>query len=488
MSLKKHAQPLVCGDMKTITFDKFVELVKQRTAGPHVTLSDRSYAIRGGVINALLAVPEFARHPEIYPLLEEILFDKRWIEDRNFVSMILHDVGDPRGILHLTYNYLTTHPILKIRQDDLHGWHSGWIFDRAGSLTEECLELLIEDLKRSSLGYFHADLLSMVTAEKIVPRMLPLLEAEGKAAMAAAYVLAMKGRDEGRSILEKLAESQKYVELALIALSHIPDDKTLYYLRTYADPQHAIYERYKNSFISQLLRHAEIRLFLLECRDPHPVAHTMEQFYLHPIQELIAYDWDRQSTLRSLNGPKSKRNASSWPDWEDKAARWINPPPDFNANFFVVNSHLTSGDLGTGVSAPDFLYEFSTPEDRAYCAEIQRHSIRALLNTIDWSHLGNGRDMGVRPTFLWGLPPTGEEYGLRNYYLPSFKISYGPEDYEHAAVGWILEPQKFRFGSYRPLASYEPDPRPKEPEWREYVKVSDPNRSRRVGKFRRQPK
>lgn len=439
--------------MRVTYSDSLIQLLKQGLADPKVSLPSFHGSLRGGALNILYTYPELGRHPEIYPLLERALFDKRWIEDRIYASIILHEIGSPLGILHLTYNSLATHPLLDIRQDDLHGWNNGWLIRHAEGLTDECIDLLIKELRQPN-GYLHVDILSTLPSEKIVPHMLTLIDAEEKVAMAAAYVLAIKSRNEGRSILEKLVESQKYVEFALIALSHIPDDKTVHYLRVYADPQHAIYQRYRNSLISKLLRHVEIRLFLLNCRDSQPARRAMERFYLHPMHELM--ENARRSTLRALNSPKYKKSASR-PDWEEESRRWIYPSADFNRSFFVVNSHLYSGDLGTGVSAPDFLWEFSTPEDRAYCAEMQRQSIRSLLSlgTIDWTYVGNGDDMGIEPKFLWGLSPSGRERKFKSYYVPGFEITFEPDDYERAATEWILEPQKYRFGSYRPLANYE---------------------------------
>jgi hypothetical protein len=224
------------------------------------------------------------------------------------------------------------------------------------------------------------------------------------------------------------------------------------YLDAFSSSEHAIYNQANvDEFEAQLrrsrlLRQVKCQRFFLENRDAFPVRRTMERYYFHPIEALIANDLDRQGTLNSL---KNMKNHAAYSDWEQKAANWINPPIDVNAPFFVVNSHLDAGEFGTGISAPNFLCEFSNAGDRLYCAEIQRNSIRTLLESIDCTNLGNGRDIGVHPTFLWGLAPTGKELGLRDYYLPGFGIRYDAKDYESAAVDWILNAENYRFLAYR---------------------------------------
>lgn len=406
--------------------------------------------------STLEVVPEFARDPKVHSTLLDVLKTEA-VGYRFRASKILIQSGDPLGILHLTHNSLIWHPLLKEKQC-CSGWTNAYLLPHIDKLTDECIELLIDEL-RLPLGLWHANILSALPAEKIVPRMRALLKDTGYPAFAAAYVLAMKGNDEGRSILEGLIESGKYIDFALIALSHIPDEQTMRYLRAYADPAHPIYNKqYENKSKAEFLRrglmlHAQCRLFLLECRDPYPVRRTMAQFYLHSIHELMGNDRIRFSTSRALSEGRDKHELRTWDDWADTASRWINPPSDLDAKFFVINSQVDAWKMLTGISAPDFLCEFATPEDLAYCAEIQRTSIRALLDVIDWPSLGDGSDMGVNhPSFLWGMKVTGTERSVRNLkiYFPGFKLSYEKEDYEHAAVDWVLNPDRYRFNSYWP--------------------------------------
>lgn len=440
--------------MKITIPDNCLELLKQCISERDLSRPEFS-SMPSYFYESLELVPEFARDPDIYPQLLNMLETEAY-GYRLRVAKILLQIGEPLGILHLTYNSMIVHPLLKIDQV-CSGWTNKYLLSHIEKLTDELVELLINEL-HLPLGLWHADILSALPAERIVPHMRLLLKEFGYPAIAAAYVLAMKGNDEGRPILEKLLESQNYIEFALIALSHIPDEKTMRYLRAYANPDHPIYPKTRSGnwgLRRKLMRSVQCRLFLLECRDPYPVRRTMEQFYLHSLQELIANDFNRASLTRSLSDIKNKTKYHwHWEGWEYVASRWLKPAPDFNANFFVINPHLLAGDLEAGIPAPDFLCEFSSPEDRAYCAEIQRVSIRALLNTFDCSSLGNGDDMGIYPSFFWGLRFTGVEYraysSSAKMYLPGFRISYERDDYEQNAIDWILNPSQYRFGSGTP--------------------------------------
>lgn len=425
----------------------------------------RKSAIWGGIVpdefyNTLELFPEFARDPKIRAMLVSAL-ETAALRYRIRASIILLRIGDPLGILHLTYNSLSTHPLLKVRQDLASLWPDAHLLREADKLTDECIELLIDDLEPPH-AFWHMDILAALPAKKIIPRMRTLLKQEGTAAIVAAYVMAMNHNDEGRAILHELIESQKLLNLALIALSHIPNYPVLSYLRSYAAPDNPIYNKqYDNLFVtnaqrSGLMLNAQCRLYMLENKNRHPVQRTMEAFYLNSIQELI-----EQSDLRSSLGHAPKSTGSggrvlTLDEWAEASWRWIKPTRDINYRLFVINSGvgITSGMLATGVNAPDFLCEFSTPEVRTHCAEIQQASIRALLSVIGWRTLGDGSDMGIRTTFLGrlALPPTGHELAYRNMplYLPGVEIKYGPKDYEHAATDWILNPGRYRTNSYWP--------------------------------------
>jgi hypothetical protein len=186
--------------------------------------------------------PALVRDDEIRELVIEYL-DCRALGYRNYAAIALHAIDDPLGILGLTHNCLSTHPVTEQYQPSSSGWGDAELIRHAQSMTDECVDLLIQDVQHLA-GYFHADALSALPAQRIVPKMLPLLGQPLRIAAQAAYVLAMKSRDEGRATLERLVESMnlRYVELAIIGLSHIPDRRAVELVSAIADPVHPIYE------------------------------------------------------------------------------------------------------------------------------------------------------------------------------------------------------------------------------------------------------
>jgi hypothetical protein len=402
--------------------------------------------------------PDFGREPEIYAGLVDLLQTKIWA-DRRRASEALVRINDPLGILHLTYNSLIFHPELKISQEGISGRSGRFLLKQAEKLTDECIACLVSELNLPT-GLLHVDILAAAESDKVIPLLLPLLSKQDNAAKAAAYILAMKGRDDGRKILEDIVDSGKLINFALIALSHIPNDRVISFLREFSDSTHPIYVNNTRSTYEEkfhglvmemgLLREAQCRLSLLESTDPNPVRRVMEQFYFHSIHELIENDSTRKSIEQTILNPSKEQNPTSLLLMTKHARCWISPPSEFQNKFFVYNSHLISGDLGTATSAPDFLWEFAEEEDKRYCASIQLESIKALLDVIDWSRIGNGNDMGISPRFLDdGLPYSGDEFGLRaDWYFPGVKVVYSREDYEKSSVEWINHPEKYRFSSF----------------------------------------
>lgn len=416
--------------------------------------------------NTLELFPEFLADAAIHAMLHQALAEEP-LHNRMRAARLLHLAGDPAGILHLTYNSLSRHPLLGEKQDLTTLWPEAHLLREAEHLTDACIDLLLGDLAPPH-AYWHMDVLAAAPEEKVAPRMRALLApapatAPAIAHMVAAYVLALRGHGDGRELLEGLVERQQHLNLALIALSHIATPRVVSYLETYANPQHPIYNRqYENMRItdverSGLLLQAQCRLQLATSPDRHPLRRTLDACYLTSIQDMIA-----DSDLRALPGHGAKRSGGQSPSFGDAAEaawRWIKPPREVNYRLFTLNSGLglTKGQLVTAVNAPDFLAEFASAEDRAYCAQIQRVSLRALLDVVGWRNLGNGSDMGIRTTFFsdLALPPTGAELAWRGarLYLPGVQISYTPKDYEHAAVDWLLHPQRYRTLSWWPRLS-----------------------------------
>ncbi len=405
--------------------DNCAELLKGRP-GEQEGHGSRRYP--SAFFSMLRLEPEFARGPEVQAMLRDGLGSPDG-GARSAAAELLVRIGDPLGILHLTYNALRTHPLLRTPQDASAGWAATMLLRHAGELTDQCRALLLDGLEWPDALRF-MDILAALPAEIVVPHMRSLLRHAETLGIPAAYVLAMKGNDEGRAILDKLVASEKLLDLALIALSHIPDHDTMRYLRAYANPEHPVYRRSdgEGSAAQQLraglLRHAQCRRFLLDCTDPFPVRRTMERFYRRTMPEM----------------PKPVAEAGRPPAFSR----------DFSAGFFVFHSDPECGCGGTGVSAPDLLCEFSSPACQAHCAEVQRRSIRAVLEMMDRSSVEDGRAMSALGALMF-FP--GAEPAFRHAaYIPGVQIRYDPEDYEQAAVDWILAPGRYRLATYAPCA------------------------------------
>ncbi len=395
---------------------------------------------------ALTLAPEFARDEAIHAQLVAALADEDW-GARSAAAGILLEAGDPLGILHLAYNSLTTHPLLNAAQPG--GWPGGWpntlLLRHAAELTDECVELLLADLAWPG-ALRHADIWAALAPDIVAPRMQALLEKRDTLAIPAAYALAMKGNDDGRRTLDRLLAQEKYPDLALIALSHIPDHDTMLALRAYANPAHPFYSRKGEDgapspqLCARLLRHAQCRRFLLDCTDPYPVRRTLEHFYLRGLHEMEDADADSsgQAPSTQVDAPHA-----------GGAGRVCSLGRASETRFFVFNSQHGRGAAATGVSAPDLLCEFSNAACQKYCAEHQRQAVRAWLAAQEPAAIEDGSALRARTTFLCGLPAP-EHAWLGETHFPRLTISYEAADYERAAVDWILAPARYRFASYRP--------------------------------------
>lgn len=381
-------------------------------------------------LHTLLIVPSLASDEEVKHILVNLLATGYPAERRD-AAEILQKIGDPRGILHLTYNSLSLNPYTGTSQQhgETRALAKKRLFPYVTDMTDECIDLVVTDLS-TPLANFHIDILAAVSEDKIVPRMLPLLDDHSMVRAYAAYILAMKGRAEGREILENLAESGKHVELALIALSHIADDKTLAFLRAYAKPDHPIYQQHQN-LVLWLRPLAEQRLFLLECQDRSPLVRTMERFFRKGIAQI---------SRDSLYDPNQT------PD--------LTLPKNCGIEFFVVGNRWGRDDISGLGSAVDFISEFSSQTEREQCAAIQREALRNLLK-LEGVNLGDGRIFRINNRFMLGLPYIPAQAG--SFYDPPLTITLEEGDHEHAATDWILHPEKYRVGSYEggPYANYE---------------------------------
>lgn len=396
------------------------QIVKELSLG----LSGRSrYSLDINALNVLLELtPDLAKDGQIHELVKGYLTSpaRRY---RTLAARILDTIGDDLGLLHLTYDCLRVHPVIGQDQTQVSGWGDTYLFDRIQNATDECIDLLIEDV-REPPSYLHADLLSALPSDRIVPRMLPLLSEPLRISAQAAYVLATHGRDEGRRILEEIAEgvNLRFLELALIGLSHIPDKHAVDLIRGYTDPHHPVYAREREAFFgymgpTELLTKSQQRLFLLEHEGKGVLVETMKRFYLV-----------RERAEIEIPG--------------------ITLPDNYTPSLFVASYYTTT-------HAPDFLVEFSTEADRRLLADIQKEGMSAFMSVVPEETLARRN----WPRFmLWGPRPRDSRVSTTSHYLESVTVVNDEEDYLFAATDWLLNPEHYRLGSHRyyraGLASY----------------------------------
>lgn len=359
--------------------------------------------------------PALVRDDEIRELVIEYL-DCRALGYRNYAAIALHAINDPLGILGLTHNCLSTHPVTEQYQPSSSGWGDAELIRRAQSMTDECVDLLIQDVQQPA-GYFHADALCALPAERIVAKMLPLLGQPLRIAAQAAYVLAIKSRDEGRTILEGLAESMnlRYIELAIIGLSHIPDRRGVELVGGITDPAHPIYGSSDQVFglaelnKKQLLTKSMQRLLIMDAKAGKSFIDIMKRFYLLP----PARKWTVGSGVTipaSLGAPE----------------------------LFEIGNYCVTW-------APDFITEFAAESDRAELARIQTKGICEFLEAVP---MDNGVSRGW-PQFMSWQKRLMDSRNFIGENVLGVRVVNDKDDYIFAATDWLLNPQGYRIGSHR---------------------------------------
>lgn len=335
---------------------------------------------------------------------------------RNYAAIALHAIDDPLGIVGLTHNCLSTHPVTEQYQPSSSGWGDAELIRRAQSMTDECVDLLIQDVQHPA-GYFHADALSALPAQRIVPKMLPLLGQPLRISAQAAYVLAMKSRDEGRAILERLVESMnlRYVELATIGLSHIPDRRAAELVGAIADPVHPIYGSSDQVFAlaglskKELLTKSAQRSLIMAPKAGNSFIDIMKRFYLLP----PAREWNVGSgiTIPAIMGT----------------------PELFETGNYCVTR------------APDFIAEFATESDRAELARIQTNGVCEFLEAVP---MDSGVSTGWPQFMLW-QKRVMDSRNFTGENVLGVQVVNDKDDYIFAATDWLLNPQDYRAGSHR---------------------------------------
>jgi hypothetical protein len=303
---------------------------------------------------------------------------------------------------------------LNVDQTSISGW--GELTARfAEDLTDECIGLLVEDM-RGDHPAFHGVALGNLPAERIVPRMLPLLKEGTNTARFASYVLAVKRHASSLDTLIDWLDLENFRQwsvprlygkyLPLFAARFFPHEKLLTLVREYADPNCELHKfelegnargyRYYAQYILDLNSVAEFS-----------VPWMMNKYFKRVITEI--------RDCRHNGSPR------------DGTIRLCEP----------VNAYWGLWDRQLLISA--------TQQVREQLATEQKESLLRMLhqNSLGYDQVGNGRECDFWPHWE-PLPDEGQELypGYSSHYGRSgLRIIYDEEDYVRAATDWILRPE-----------------------------------------------
>lgn len=362
-------------------------------------------------LHMLKVVPELANVTPIRKILKQLLLHE-YFSVRLMSAQVLHLSGDPEALLHLVYCCLGTHPLLGLTQrageKDLPKIARHAILPYSFQLVDEHIDLLVKDLIDPK-GNRQMEILAALPEEKIVNRILPLLD-ERELSFIAAYILARKGRDDGIDILSKSipANDWRALELSLVGLSHIPTERAEEVLKHYASEGNPIY--HDNAPLKSWAQPlAEERLFLLASNGRNPVLDILRLRYSIHSEELYAL---LQCNLTKL-------------------------PPGFS--LFGTGSRWYRDARGRG-SAPDLIAEFANSDDRQEIAGIQSRNAHDLLTVLP-NIIGDDHVSGL---FTLGLPFLDKRNQI---YLAGISVELDRGDWEKAAIDWILHAESYRTGT-----------------------------------------
>lgn len=361
-------------------------------------------------LEILYVAPELARtDSEIRDLVVKVLSTK-YYGFRIKAALVLHAIGDPLGILHLTYNSLRSHPILMFDHTKTSGWHE-YVIQHAEDFNDQCIDLLVADMM-GNFACFHGRTLAQLSAETIVPRMLPLLEEGGKTAQYAAFVLAAKGYyDDVPDILENWLRSDMHPKYPLQALAYLRGNKALSIAKEFADSSHALYNygKYQDSNKYFILPFAQYVQDVIETDSTARAAKIIEKYFQQNITQLMTFN------------PASGRY--------DQRFNLRNP-----IEFIFLGS--------TGVSATEFLSDHANQQEREMYAGTQNEAVIRLFqeNALDYEQL---QSSGANQFMHFNaLPDTGHRdpgiYGTTN-----MRIYFDEADYQFAAIDWLLHPHRY---------------------------------------------
>lgn len=378
-----------------------------------------------GSLNVLQTNPELAQAPEIRQLVQQVLMTP-YLGFRVSASVVLTEIGDPDGILHLTYNCLDSHPLLGLKQSLTSGW-CDLVARYANKLTDECIDWLVKDTQGEN-ALFHGVTLAQLPDEKIIPRLMPLMGMGGWASRNAAYVLAYKGDDSVLAILEDWIRARTHPLLpAFEALAHLSSRRAIILLEEYASPQHDLYALETKGvwhYRSCILPFAKLAAEMLSSHDSMRVTHLMEKHYMRTFQEIEIFD---------RNDPyKTKKYCLKEP-----IDLFVNPYHGDGTQAEIQN-----------LEARTMMARFSTLQDRQYCGQKQDKNIQALFdqNSLDFYDLDDGCTCPFLSRFI--LHPTGfsTKYRSNHFYncLPNLRFVYDRQDYVFAAINWLTNPWRWQ--------------------------------------------
>jgi hypothetical protein len=323
------------------------------------------------------------------------------------VGRSLAQAGYREGLLCLTWCALATHPVLKQGQGEeqdsnVRALSKQYLMPFAPALDDELVALLFEDLK-DPRGNRHFDVLAAVPAELSSAKLEPFLASrDERLQAAAAFVLGRQGRQDVRQILEREIGKKQHIELALLALSHIPDARVMELLEYFENPNNAPYHEWKTD-----LRRA--RLAMLARRRRFLLSHVAT----------------RKETL-------SRFFRKDYPEYSRDSApvrlyhlgrRWGGAEDDKDENT---------------ESTADFIAEFLSADERAACVAEQLEAMK----TVRPSPAFQPRDRNRIFDFLAG--PLCEPIGK---FLPGVTLFFDHPDYDFAATDWIRNAERYRVGT-----------------------------------------
>lgn len=372
-----------------------------------------------GALNTLRIVPEYAKDPRIHRLVCQALKHG----NRLAAAEILHAIDDPLGIVALVYNALSIHPEsgLDQRKSSFAAYTRAALLRASATfaLPEYCVDLLVQDLC-SDNGNVHIDTLASLPDEIIVPRVIPLLGREERISVQAAYILALKKDERGRSMLEKSLSCGRHVELAVIGLSHIPNQTALALFNDCLDSSSSIYRKIPESwFKKDLIRNVMLRLPLME----NPGENTFISAVCN--EYLMSFG----NKLRLLGAPI---------------------PQTFNARLFVAGAYAWKTPL------VDFVVEFGSLSARHRLAEMQRRNVKNLLENINIKEY----DLHHWPQFIPGIFQYSSSKYLHHFFADGFEIVFDESDVIHKSAEWLLQAEKFRVGCIGSIGSDSIDSSP----------------------------